>query len=69
MDPGISSAPNVESKSAKKKKGKAEGAPTSPSENATPAADASAQALPSDLVRPDGIDSALDSPYMKELNK
>ena len=69
MAPANGSAPNVESKSAaKKKRGKAEARPTSSNGTATPAADATIQALPADLPA-NGVDSAGDSPYMKELSK
>jgi hypothetical protein len=68
MASGTSSVPNVESKSAKKKRGKSEGAPTSSTGTATPAADAASQAMPADLAT-NGVDNAQDSPYLKELNK
>lgn len=68
MAPGTASASNVESKSAKKKRGKSEARPTSSTGTATPAADATSQALPADLAA-NGVDGAHDSPYLKELNK
>lgn len=68
MAPETGSAPNIESKSAKKKRiGKGEAAQTSSNGTATPAIDATSQALLSDLAN--GVDSARDSPYLKELNK
>lgn len=68
MASGIASMPNIESKSAKKKRGKSDAARTSSTGTDTPAADASAQALPSDLAT-NSVDGAGDSLYMKELNK
>jgi hypothetical protein len=65
MAPEIGSVPNIESKSAKKKGGKIDAAPTSSTGTATPAADVSSQAEPA----PNGVDGARDSPYLKELNK
>jgi len=68
MAPGTGSAPNIESKSAKKRRGQAEAAPTSSTGTATPAANATSQAWTSDLAI-NGVDGARDSPYLKELNK
>jgi hypothetical protein len=65
MAPEIGSVPNIESKSAKKKRGKIDAAAISSTGTATPAADASSQAEPA----PNGVDGARDSPYLKELNK
>jgi hypothetical protein len=66
--PAAASAPNVISKSVKKKRAKAEAQPTSSTGSATPAADATSQASPADLAT-NGVDGAHDSPYLKELNK
>jgi hypothetical protein len=66
--PAAASAPNVASKAAKKKRGKAEIQPTSSTGSATPAAESTSQALPADLAT-NGVDGAHDSPYLKELNK
>ena len=60
--------PNVESKSVKTKRGKAEGGRSSSTGTATPVVDATAQPLPSDMTT-NGADGAGDSPYMKELSK
>ncbi|KAF7508091.1 hypothetical protein GJ744_009673 [Endocarpon pusillum] len=68
MAPGTASAPTVESKSAKKKRGKSEARPTSSSGTATPAADENSHTLTSDPAT-NGVDGAQDSPYLKELNK
>lgn len=67
MAPETGAPTMVESKSAKKKRGKTERAASSTG-TATPAPDTSAQALPSDLAT-NGVDGAHDSPYLKELNK
>jgi hypothetical protein len=65
MASGIASMPNIESKM---KRGKSDAARTSSTGTDTPAADAGAQALPSDLAT-NSVDGAGDSLYMKELNK
>lgn len=62
------SMPNVESKSAKKRKGKPEAQPASSTGTATPAADGTSQPLPADLTT-NGVEVAGDSPYLKELSK
>jgi hypothetical protein len=71
MASGIALAMNIEtSKSAKKKKGAKLGDTAAPAAETTgpPADDPSTPTLTSDLAT-NGVDSASDGPYLKELNK